>query len=69
VWHARADDTIYAAARRGARVALLLGAPAAALPSLAAMLDGDGRRPAGPVRRSTRPAPDANPGDRPRPTR
>ena len=67
VWHARADDTIYAAARRGALVALLLGAPPAALPSLATMLDGP--RPGAPSRRGVRAAPDAKAGDRPRATR
>ncbi|HET6146911.1 MAG TPA: hypothetical protein VFH68_05225 [Polyangia bacterium] len=67
VWRARADDTIYAAARRGALVALLLGAPPAALPSLATMLDGP--RPGGGPRRGLRAAPDAKAGDRPRATR
>jgi len=43
-WRAAADDAIYAIERRGTLVALLLGAPAAALPSLTTMLDGAGPR-------------------------
>jgi len=38
------DDTIYAIERRGTLVALLVGAPAAALPSLTTMLDAAGPR-------------------------
>ena len=54
VWRARADDTIYAAARRGALVALLLGAPPAALPSLAVMLDPGAATPRGRARDAAR---------------
>lgn len=57
VWRARAGDSIFAVERRGTLVALLLGAPEAALPSLGTMLDalsprsGDRSRRPRPVKR------------------
>lgn len=39
VWRERTGDSVFALQRRGTAVALLLGAPEAALPSLGAMLD------------------------------
>jgi len=54
VWRSRAGDSIFAVERRGALVALLLGAPPAALPSLGTMLDALSPRPGD---RSRRPRP------------
>ena len=39
IWRERTGDSVFAVERRGALVALLLGAPAAAVPSLGAMLE------------------------------
>lgn len=57
VWRERAGDSVFAAQRRGVFVAVLLGAPEAAVPSLGAMLDvvsprrGDRTRRARPTKR------------------
>jgi hypothetical protein len=57
VWRERGGDTVFGVQRRGTAVALLLGAPEAAIPSLGTMLDvlspkrGDRSRRAKPARR------------------
>ena len=57
VWRERAGDTVFAVQRRGTAVALLLGAPETAVPSLGTMLDvlsakrGDRSRRAKPAKR------------------
>jgi hypothetical protein len=57
VWHERTGDSVFAIQRRGTAVALLLGAPETATPSLGTMLDvlspkrGDRARRAKPAKR------------------